>query len=70
MTTSLFVPCRRGSERVPDKNTRVFAGHTGGLLGLKLDQLEGVEVDEIVIDSNDPVVLDRLPRVGDGIVEL
>lgn len=59
MSLSLFVPCRRGSERVPDKNTRPFAGHAGGLLGLKLDQLEGVHVDQVVIDSNDPVVLER-----------
>lgn len=55
---ALFVPCRRGSERVPDKNTRPFAGHAGGLLGLKLDQLAHVDVDRVVVDSNDPIVLD------------
>lgn len=58
MSVGLFVPCRRGSERVPDKNTRPFAGHEGGLLGLKLDHLEGVAVDVVVVDSNDPIVLD------------
>lgn len=68
-STALFLPCRRGSERVPDKNTRPFAGHHGGLLGLKLDQLAGVEVERIVLDSNDPVVLEyatKRLRIWDG----
>ncbi|MFO0748171.1 MAG: acylneuraminate cytidylyltransferase family protein [Myxococcota bacterium] len=57
---ALFLPCRRGSERVPDKNTRPFAGHDGGLLGLKLDQLEATAgLDVVIVDSNDPVVLER-----------
>ena len=58
---TLFLPCRRGSERVRDKNTRPFAGHPGGLLGVKLDQLEALTTlgagDRIVLDTNDPVVL-------------
>ncbi len=63
MIRTLFVPCRRGSERVPDKNTRPFAGHEGGLLGLKLDQLEATRgFDRIVVDSNDPLVLERAGR--------
>lgn len=58
VTRALFVPCRRGSARVPDKNTRPFAGHEGGLLGWKLDQLERTAgFDLVVVDSNDPVVL-------------
>jgi CMP-N-acetylneuraminic acid synthetase len=58
MTLALFLPCRAGSERVPDKNTRPFAGREGGLLALKLDTLEQVgALDEIVLDSNDPKVL-------------
>ena len=39
---TLFLPCRRGSERVANKNTRPFADHPGGLLGVKLDQLEAL----------------------------
>ncbi|MCC6624331.1 MAG: acylneuraminate cytidylyltransferase family protein [Deltaproteobacteria bacterium] len=59
-TRELFLPCRRGSQRVPDKNTRPFAGHAGGLLGVKLDQLEATRgFDRIVVDSNDPEVLER-----------
>ncbi|WP_162301577.1 3-deoxy-manno-octulosonate cytidylyltransferase [Nesterenkonia muleiensis] len=51
------VPCRAGSERVKNKNTRSFAGFRGGLIELKLKQLELVdEVDDIIVSTNDPQV--------------
>lgn len=51
------VPCRAGSERVRNKNTRSFAEISGGLLELKLSQLAGVEeLEEIIVSTNDPVV--------------
>lgn len=51
------VPCRAGSERVKNKNTRPFAGFSGGLLELKLTQLAAVDqLSEIIISTNDPVV--------------
>ena len=54
-----IIPCRAGSERVKHKNTRPFAGFSNGLIELKLRQLASVEeIDEIIISSNDPVVLD------------
>lgn len=54
-----FLPARAGSERVKNKNTRPFAGFDGGLLELKLRQLHEVRrLDEIIVSSNDPVVLD------------
>ena len=56
----VFLPCRAGSERVPHKNTRPFAGEENGLLGIKLMQLESVQsVASIILDSNDEVVLER-----------
>jgi CMP-N-acetylneuraminic acid synthetase len=56
---AMFVPCRAGSERLPDKNIRPFAGRNDGLLGVKLDQLELVDaIDLVVVDSNDPRVLE------------
>lgn len=58
-----FLPCRRGSQRVVNKNTRAFAGHEDGLLGIKLRQLMEVECDEIVVSSNDELVLDISRRV-------
>lgn len=53
-----FLPCRAGSERVKNKNTRPFAGHDGGLLQVKLDTLAAVpSIHSIVLDSNDRQVL-------------
>lgn len=59
MSISLFLPVRKGSERITNKNTRSFGGLKGGLLQFKLDNLIGlVEVDEIVISSNDEKCLE------------
>lgn len=51
---SVFLPTRKGSERVLEKNTRTFAGFSGGLLQLKIDQLLKCKcVDEIILSTND-----------------
>lgn len=56
---SVFLPCRAGSQRVPDKNTKHFAGIKGGLLKLKLKQLLDVHlIDKIILSTNDPNVID------------
>lgn len=65
-----FLPCRAGSQRVPFKNTRAFAGKSDGLLGIKLDQLLACNaIDQVVLSSNDPVVIaigeERIKTVGD-----
>ncbi|PJJ84056.1 acylneuraminate cytidylyltransferase family protein [Mucilaginibacter auburnensis] len=50
-----FLPTRKGSERVVNKNTKPFAGIEGGLLEVKLKQLIDVKnVDEIILSTNDP----------------
>jgi N-acylneuraminate cytidylyltransferase len=51
---AFFLPTRKGSERVSNKNTRPFAGIQGGLLAVKLRQLLAVsQVEEIVLSTND-----------------
>lgn len=51
---AFFLPARKGSQRVKNKNTRPFAGIEGGLLANKLEQLLATElVDEIVLSTND-----------------
>ena len=56
---SVFLPTRKGSERVLNKNTRPFAGITGGLLEIKLEQLIRVTaIDEIVLSTNDPASIE------------
>lgn len=59
MKVVAFLPCRRGSQRVPDKNTRAFSADGRSLLDIKLAQLTGcARIDEVVVSSNDAAVLD------------
>lgn len=61
----VFLPCRSGSQRVRSKNTRVFAGNVNGLLGVKLAQLLSCKlIDEIVVSTNDPEVVDIASGIG------
>jgi CMP-N-acetylneuraminic acid synthetase len=54
MMISVFLPTRKGSERVINKNTREFAGINGGLLKIKLVELLNCKnVDEIILSTND-----------------
>lgn len=56
---SCFLPCRKGSERIINKNTKKFADHKDGLLEIKLNQLERVEeIENIVVSTNDPKVIE------------
>jgi CMP-N-acetylneuraminic acid synthetase len=48
------VPTRRGSERVPNKNTRPFAGIEGGLTRIKVAQLAACpEVTSVILTTDD-----------------
>ena len=53
MSIAIFLPTRKGSQRVPNKNTKPFAGFGDGLLELKLKQLVKLKVDEIIFSTND-----------------
>ncbi|MCC4816394.1 acylneuraminate cytidylyltransferase [Vibrio lentus] len=56
---SAFLPCRKGSQRIPNKNVKDFSGIKGGLLKIKLEQLKNCsQIDNIVVSSNDERVLD------------
>ena len=57
MEVSVFLPVRKGSERVQHKNTRQFSISGQSLLQIKISQLLSVDrVQEIVVSSNDPEV--------------
>lgn len=54
-----FLPCRQGSERVPRKNIKSFAGYQHGLIELKLAQLDKAQyINEIVLSTNDAEIID------------
>lgn len=51
---AFYLPTRKGSERVKNKNTRPFAGLEGGLVENKIRQLLATKlIDEIIFSSND-----------------
>jgi CMP-N-acetylneuraminic acid synthetase len=54
---TIFLPCRSGSERVPNKNTKTFAGIDGGLLKIKLNQLIKVKnIGKVIVSTDDEKV--------------
>lgn len=56
---SFFLPTRKGSERVINKNTRPFAGIEGGLVENKIKQILATKrIDEIIFSSNDEKCLE------------
>jgi len=63
MGLTAFLPCRLGSERVPDKNKRPFGELEHGLIELKLRQLEESRlVDSVVVSTNDPWIYTNANR--------
>ena len=55
---NVFLPMRAGSERVPKKNTKTFAGVNGGLCKIKLEQLiKCGAVKNVFVSTNDPEVV-------------
>jgi CMP-N-acetylneuraminic acid synthetase len=53
-----FLPCRKGSERVPRKNIRQFGPFEHGLIEIKLGQLLScAAVDRVVLSTNDDEIL-------------
>jgi CMP-N-acetylneuraminic acid synthetase len=63
MTIKALVAVRSGSVRVENKNIRPFAGSS--LLELKLKQLQRIQnLDGIIVNSNDPKMLDIVAGLG------
>lgn len=55
---AFFLPTRKGSERVKNKNTRPFADIEGGLVENKIKQLLSTKhIDEILFSSNDEMCI-------------
>ena len=64
---AFFLPTRRGSERVKNKNTKPFAGIEGGLVENKVKQLLATKlIDEIIFSSNDEVCMEVAAKYKDS----
>ena len=56
---AFFLPTRKGSQRVKDKNTRPFANIEGGLIENKIRQLiQTKSIDEIILSTNDQTCIE------------
>jgi CMP-N-acetylneuraminic acid synthetase len=65
MKMTCFLPCRKGSERIPKKNIRPFGGYTHGLIEIKLMQLSKVKfINEIVLSTNDDELINFAKSLG------
>ncbi len=66
-----FLPCRKGSERVPRKNIKPFARSQHGLIQIKLDQLiKAKKVESIVLSTNDDEILDYARSLNNSKIRL
>lgn len=66
MTITCFLPCRKGSERVPRKNIRPIAGKPFGLLEIKLNQLlSTTTIDQILLSTNDEEIIEFAASIRD-----
>lgn len=53
-----FLPLRKGSQRVKNKNIKDFAEIKGGLTFIKISQLlNSKKIDKIIVSTNDPKVI-------------
>ena len=58
-----FVPARKGSERLKNKNTRLLLGRA--LIDWTFLRLRSLEVtDRVLVSSDDPVILESAKRHG------
>lgn len=64
MSIAVFLPVRKGSQRVINKNNRPFANKEGGLLEVKLEQLSKLKVSEIILSTNDEKSLEYAQKIS------
>ena len=63
MVIKAFLPCRSGSQRIKNKNTRKFSKFKFGLFQLKIEQLIKVkEFSEIIVSTDDIKIISFLKK--------
>ncbi|NDV96120.1 acylneuraminate cytidylyltransferase family protein [Dysgonomonas sp. 521] len=68
---SVFLPCRAGSERIPQKNIKSFAGIKNGLLEIKLQQLLRIpQINKIILSTNDNLIIEYVRGLNNSKIEL
>ena len=60
-----FLPCRKGSKRIPNKNIKPFANYHNGLIQIKLNQLiNSKKIDNIVLSTNDKFIISYAEKIN------
>ena len=63
---NVFLPCRKGSQRVQNKNIREFAGFKNGLIEIKINQLlEAHRISKIYLSTDDDDIIRFASKIGD-----
>lgn len=58
-SVAVYLPTRKGSQRVSGKNTRCFAGNPEGIIGIKIRQALQIQgVQEIILSTDDPATME------------
>lgn len=71
MEITAFLPCRSGSQRVINKNTRPFADIEGGIIELKLKQLLKIDAfNEIILSTDDEKAMDIALKINDSRIKI
>ena len=65
MNVNVYLPCRKKSSRVKNKNIRRFANINFGLLEIKINQLlKSKEINKIYISTNDTKIMNYCKRLN------
>lgn len=68
---TVFLPYRTGSERVPHKNIKLFAGFSKGLIEIKRQQLLSThKIDGVVLSANDKEILDYTNKLNNAKIRI
>lgn len=60
-SVTIFLPCRSGSERIPNKNTRTFSKDGLSLFQIKIKQLlKCNNINSIIVSTDDAIIISQL----------
>ena len=66
-----FLPCRKGSQRVPRKNIRKFAHYEYGLIELKINQLVNSKlIDSICLSTDDQDIINYVKSLNNRKIKI
>jgi len=66
-----FLPCRKGSKRIPDKNIKSFANYDNGLIQIKLNQLiNSNKIGTIILSTDDEFIISYAKKLKSSKIKI